>query len=1253
MSIKQVKQARFNRKLKKKEERLEKFFMSERQETANQLKSEVQTLFVHNINRMHSLYIRWKTSQNSLFIDKFTDMTSIWLHWLHFDIMAYQKMFAGRQLENQKPSKISLRLLKSPEEFWNSFDPYEDIVSIVWRVRYTVPARLFLLKQKTETRMRVMSRVIVYSTGYLNVGFTKNDSNSYLVSLGPCANMVFFAEYIEERLFIVFCTEMVRLPLVSQHSLVCYDLIHHMKIIGFCETKKDVNQVVSNYLNTIKAHPDQYLEEQNSDSGYFKNAQDYFRKVGNLFFPFSDSKIYLSSEEIASFKFDTHLKRWVNSEKVHQKKIDSYFTTHPLIKQLATEEAGNSFVKILTNIPNFRIKLTEQQQEAVSQGGHIVILGRSGTGKTTCAVLRMFAAELLFRFKTSSQVIRRFGPEDVGKSSVLHSAFVTASPVLTNEVKRFYGKLNEHVKAELERKAKQQEANKDQVDLVDLDEVDQVQVEDQFSSSDDEEQAGPASMINMKDSDFPLFFTVRRLIFMVDSSLRRPFFARDIKGRVIGTGSNFEWHNEYKGSLKISREYKNQIRKNHQLSESESSDEEELERSMDTEYLLKRFEDSRKAKAGHKSFEVDFKVFKDKFWPSIKSKTHFSALVVWTEITAYIKGSATSWMYTGYYLPKVTYANKGQKVSLLTREEKMEVWELFILYERWKVQHRAYDFQDIVNYVLCQVKYYGYSGVPIHFMMVDEVQDLTPATIYLLISICKQKLVFSGDTAQTIAKGVGFRFCDIETLFQEAELAKPSINQLSMNFRTHNQVLHMANSVVSLIETLFPQTIDKMARETSLIDGPMPMIIPGKDHNDLFYWLFGISSEQTTSEVQFGCNQVIIVRNQEAKEKLHPLLSHALCLTVFEAKGLEFDDVILFNFFTDSEVSNEKWRILNSIRKVDVDTYYKNTPKYEGMINKVEKLRCLTAVDQGKLSLLCTELKHLYVAVTRPKKNLIIFDEEPEKRRFMQEYWDYMDVVQFLEKKESADVDYKSIAQKTNAEAWRNQGERMMSHKFYDQAAKCFNVSGDKLAEAKALAFAKASTASSQMTNSEALLEEFKFTGMKSKTILELKQKIKSSEQLFTEAAEELLEVYQREKSKSLFKQIAQCFASGKNFLRAAEMYFEIGFLGQAAECYSSCGQYEKAGELFDQKGDYVRAIDCFSLAQNWDRLIRCLHHYKDLIPSDERRKYVYKYMPVALESLLPKVLPGEQPVFIKKLVEEQKNTIKEARESDEDDLED
>ena len=56
-------------------------------------------------------------------------------------------------------------------------------------------------------------------------------------------------------------------------------------------------------------------------------------------------------------------------------------------------------------------------------------------------------------------------------------------------------------------------------------------------------------------------------------------------------------------------------------------------------------------------------------------------------------------------------------------------------------------------------------------------------------------------------------------------------------------------------------------------------------------------------QIDFGAHQAIIVQSDEAKQILPESLHGAIVLTVFEAKGLEFDDVLLFNFFSNSLVS--------------------------------------------------------------------------------------------------------------------------------------------------------------------------------------------------------------------------------------------------------------------------------------------------------------------------------------------------------------
>ena len=37
----------------------------------------------------------------------------------------------------------------------------------------------------------------------------------------------------------------------------------------------------------------------------------------------------------------------------------------------------------------------------IGEDGNVLVIGRSGTGKTTCAVLRMFAMEMLYKARLS------------------------------------------------------------------------------------------------------------------------------------------------------------------------------------------------------------------------------------------------------------------------------------------------------------------------------------------------------------------------------------------------------------------------------------------------------------------------------------------------------------------------------------------------------------------------------------------------------------------------------------------------------------------------------------------------------------------------------------------------------------------------------------------------------------------------------------------------------------------------------------
>lgn len=66
----------------------------------------------------------------------------------------------------------------------------------------------------------------------------------------------------------------------------------------------------------------------------------------------------------------------------------------------------------------------------------------------------------------------------------------------------------------------------------------------------------PAAYEDLKPHNFPLFLTLKQLLFMLDASLYDSFFFRDADNKVIGMEHNLTWHNENKGLFMINQQYK-------------------------------------------------------------------------------------------------------------------------------------------------------------------------------------------------------------------------------------------------------------------------------------------------------------------------------------------------------------------------------------------------------------------------------------------------------------------------------------------------------------------------------------------------------------------------------------------------------------------------------------------------------------------------------------------------------------------------
>jgi len=67
------------------------------------------------------------------------------------------------------------------------------------------------------------------------------------------------------------------------------------------------------------------------------------------------------------------------------------------LKQFFSFASSKQLIKIYEGIPNKKYKLTEDEKNIVTCDKNMIVIGRSGTGKTLCALLRLYIIEFFFK----------------------------------------------------------------------------------------------------------------------------------------------------------------------------------------------------------------------------------------------------------------------------------------------------------------------------------------------------------------------------------------------------------------------------------------------------------------------------------------------------------------------------------------------------------------------------------------------------------------------------------------------------------------------------------------------------------------------------------------------------------------------------------------------------------------------------------------------------------------------------------------
>eukprot|EP00667_Euglena_gracilis_P002171 EG_transcript_2171 len=716
-----------------------------------------------------------------------------------------------------------------------------------------------------------------------------------------------------------------------------------------------------------------------------------------------------------------------------------------------------------TSQREFPYRVDAMEDEVITADGNVLLLGRSGTGKTLCCIYRVCLQET------------RSLPD-----VPVRQVFLTKSQPLCTFAQSYFLRI---ATTEFEL--------------------------DEHNPGVPRSCPPPLQLNDLAPCHFPLFLPFRQFLLLLDGACRAPFFDRDAQGLPTTPAGRRFFVAE--GRL--------------------------LDEAM-AEFQARRAKDPRNLQ------EVTFEVFASSLWPRLLSRlrladveaadwleAHASPLLLWTEFTTYIKGSFASLDDPEVaHIAQSAYYGLGSKQAIALQDRREAVWQLYELYEKAKRSMNGFDLPDVVHHV-----YHELQRRPLRrsfdFLYLDEVQDLTQAEARLFFAVCSNRrsgFFMAGDTSQTVARGIDFRFCDLFSSFRferlqqrplpagplgtgtgqpatdalasddeddqdqaasstvlgghRYPLAEPKQMHLVHNRRSHAGIIALGNTCIHLIEQLFPYSIDKLDKDMGMEVGPYAMAFVDADLGVFLQQLpgpVGVDSAHHQAVPQFGHRQAFLVRTAAAKEAVQAALleQQAQVYTVEEAKGLEFEVVFLVNFFGDSPFSDWSGLAKLSVAQdtpdwlpqcLDFNAAFSipsalpplaaadaHTQRLARRLQEVSSSRrsLVTEFDMRKNYPLCTELKQLYTAITRTKTSLVLFEADATKALPILHFWRRNGLVYLgLHECPEARRRLQGEMQASTEAEWLQRGEELMAVKQYGRAKQCFGYANEPQRRAAAQA---------------------------------------------------------------------------------------------------------------------------------------------------------------------------------------------------------
>ncbi|MEK6749509.1 MAG: UvrD-helicase domain-containing protein [Pseudomonadota bacterium] len=313
------------------------------------------------------------------------------------------------------------------------------------------------------------------------------------------------------------------------------------------------------------------------------------------------------------------------------------------------------------------------------------------------------------------------------------------------------------------------------------------------------------------------------------------------------------------------------------------------------------------------------------------------------------KGVLTGAVQDNVYLDRADYLALGVRQSIFLADERPLTYDLFEKYLAWLKESNLYDINIAAHNTLelCKPKY--------DYAVIDEVQDLTNIQLALIMRSlhATRQFMMCGDANQIVHPNF-FSWSKIKSWFygDDALRGDQLIRLLVNNYRNSSTVTDIANRLLRIkiarfgsIDQESNYLIESRAERTGVVE-----LLSAKDN------VIKELNDKTRKSARFA----VLVLRDDHKAEAQRVFHTPLVFSVQEAKGLEYDNIVLFNIVS---AEREKFQEITGV--IDAQDLHGDLT-YARAKDKSDK-----SMEAYKFY-----INAFYVAITRAVENLYIVERD-------------------------------------------------------------------------------------------------------------------------------------------------------------------------------------------------------------------------------------------------------------------------------------